>query len=326
MVRFTQVLLVALAVFFQGSVWASSWPDNNRTMKFMIPWPAGGLNDLIARSINDEVGKSLGVTIVPEYRPGAGGTIGVGALSRAKPDGYTIGMGNLGPLTIYPNLYKERLYDVSTDLIPIMSFAASPLVLVIPASSEIASATELVEKMRAQPGEYNFASVGVGSPQHLTFELFQQRNDLDGVHVPYNGTAEYMVDLTSGALHATFDTLALLMPHIQSGDLKPLAVTTAERIDLIPEVPTLMEEGLMRPDEQITSWYGLIVPAGTPEDITKRLFDEYNRVAQSDQIQKLLAENGLMYETVDTDVYNKNIEKETQRWKTIIEQAQIEVE
>lgn len=326
MVRITKTLLVVTAILFSGLAAASNWPDNNRTMKFMIPWPAGGLNDLIARSINDEVGKSMGITIVPEYRPGAGGTVGVGALSRAKPDGYTIGMGNLGPLTIYPNLYQDRLYEVSTDLIPIMSFAASPLVLVVPATSSIESAAELAEKMREEPGEFNFASVGVGSPQHLTFELFQQRNEIEGVHIPYNGTAEYMVDLTSGALHATFDTLALLMPHIKAGDLKPLAVTTSERIGLIPEVPTLMEEGLMQSDDQITSWYGLIVPAGTPEEIAARLFEEYNRVAQSDQIQQLLAENGLMYETVDRQVYKENIEKETRRWKTIIEQAQIEVE
>ncbi|TWS96160.1 tripartite tricarboxylate transporter substrate binding protein [Reyranella sp. CPCC 100927] len=299
-----------------------AWPT--RPVRFLVPWPAGGLNDLIARAFNEKVSRSLGQSVVTDFKGGAAGRIGVTEIARAKPDGYTIGMGNLGPLTIFPSLYRQMPYSVKDDLIPITMFAASPLVLVVTGDSPIKSAHELVAAAQAKPGVLNFASVGLGSPAHLTFELLKKRTGINVVHVPYKGTNESLPAMFAGDIQTTFDTLPSLLPHINGGRLRALAVTTPQRVPQLPDVPTLKELSLA--DTEVASWYALIAPAGTPQPIVERLYKEYTAAAQLPEIQKLLADQGLIYLPNTMAQFQARIADETARWAQVIKDNKLEVE
>ena len=284
---------VLAAVFFSTSLTAlaQDWPT--KPVKFLVPWPAGGLNDVLARTINERVARGLGQAVITDFRAGAAGRVGVAEIARAAPDGYTIGMGNLGPLTIFPTLYKQMPFDVKRDLVPITMFAASPLVLVVGAESPIKNAKDLVAAARAKPGFYNFASVGLGSPAHLTFEMLKTRTAIDLVHIPYKGTNESIPAMLAGDIHSMFDTLPSLLPFVRSGKMRALAVTTSSRVPQLPEVPMLKELALG--DTEVVTWYAPIAPAGIPRPVIDRLYKEYTLAAQSPEVQKLLSDQGLIY-------------------------------
>ena len=273
---------------------AQEWPT--KPIRFVVPWPAGGLNDLIARAFNDRVAKALGQTVINDFKAGAGGRIGVADVARAAPDGYTIGMGNLGPLTIFPNLYKNMPYDAKKDLIPITMFAASPLVLVVPANLPTKNVRELIALAKAQPGKLNYASVGIGTAQHLIFEMFKKKDGADMVHVPFKGTNESL----------------------------PQMITTPQRVPQLPDVPTLIESGY--PEVDVVTWYALIAPAGTPKAIIDRLYKEYTIVSQMPEVQKFLAEQGLVYIPNTQVQFSNRIDVETARWGQIVREQGIKVE
>lgn len=319
--KWLRTLLACVVLCTGWNAWAQEWPA--RPVRFLVPWPAGGLNDVIARAFNDRVGRALGQPVVTDYKAGAAGRIGVAEIARAAPDGYTVGMGNLGPLAIFPTLYEQQMpFNVKKDLVPITMFAASPLVLVVAADSPFQSAKGLLDAARAKPGAYNFASVGLGSPQHLTFEMLKTRNGVNLVHVPYKGTTESYPALLAGDVHATIDTLPFLLPHIRAGKLRALAVTTAVRVSQLPEVPTLQELALS--DTEVASWYALIAPAGTPKAVVERLYTEYTRVAQQPEVQKLLADQGLIYLPNTTEQFQQRLEEETRRWAKLIRDNRFE--
>jgi tripartite-type tricarboxylate transporter receptor subunit TctC len=316
---FLTILLCATPL----SAWAQAdWPS--RPVRFLVPWPAGGLNDVIARTFNDRVSKSLGQTVITDFKAGAAGRIGVTEIAKARPDGYTIGMGNLGPLTIFPSLYKQMPYSVKDDLIPITMFAASPLVLVVAGNSPIKTVQELIDAAKAKPGVYNFASVGPGSPAHLTFELLKKRTGIDVVHVPFKGTNESLPALFAGDIQMTFDTLPSLLPHIQAGRLRALAVTTLQRVPQLPDVPSLKELSLG--DAEVVTWYAVIAPAGTPQPIVDRLYKEYTAAAGQPEVQKLLSDQGLIYLPNTTAQFQARIAEETARWAQLIKENKLEVE
>jgi tripartite-type tricarboxylate transporter receptor subunit TctC len=316
-----RLILAVLCLAFALPVAAQEWPT--KPIRFVVPWPAGGLNDLIARAFNDRVSKALGQTVVTDFKAGAGGRIGVAEVARAAPDGYTIGMGNLGPLTIFPNLYRNMPYDAKKDLIPITMFAASPLVLVVPANSQAKTVKDLIGMAKAQPGKLNYASVGIGTAQHLIFEMFKKRDGTDMVHVPYKGTNESLPHMIDGQIHAMFDTLPLMLPQLKGGRIRPLAVTTPQRVPQLPDVPTLAESGY---DVEVVTWYALIAPAGTPKAITDRLYKEYTTVSQMPEVQKFLAEQGLVYIPNTQAQFASRIDAETGRWAQIIREQGIKVD
>lgn len=320
--KLVRSILAALMMCVSAAAMSQQWPE--RPVKFIVPWPPGGINDVIARAFNEAVSKELGQTVVIDFKPGAAGRIGVAEIARSRPDGYTIGMGNLGPLTIFPSLYKEMPFDVGRDLIPICMFAASPLVLVVPGDSQVQTAQDLVAELRAKPGKTNFASVGLGSPAHLTFEMLKAKNGLQAVHVPYKGTSQTILGLLSGDVHSMFDTLPSLMPFIKSGKMRPLAVTTAQRVPQLPDVPTLKELGLS--DVEVVTWYALIAPAQTPQPIVDRLYAEYDKAAKTPEIVRLLDSSGLIYIPNTPAQFNARIVEETARWAGLIRDNKIEVE
>jgi tripartite-type tricarboxylate transporter receptor subunit TctC len=325
--KITRRLLTALLSAAPVSAFAQTqtpadWP--NRPVRFLVPWPAGGLNDIIARSFNDKVSQALGKTIITDFKAGAAGRIGVTEVAKARPDGYTIGMGNLGPLTIFPSLYKQMPYSVKADLIPITMFAASPLVLVVSGDSAIKTAKDLIDAAKAKPGVLNYASVGPGSPAHLTFELLKKRAAMDLLHVPFKGTNESLPAMFAGDIHAMFDTLPLALPHLQAGKLRALAVTTSQRVPQLPDVPTLKELSLG--DDEVVTWYAVIAPAGTPQPIVDRLYKEYTAAAGTPEVKKMLTDNGLIYIPNTTAQFQERIAQETARWAQIIKDNNLQLD
>ncbi len=300
----------------------NDWPS--KPVRFLVPWPAGGLNDVIARSFNDKVSVALGKTVITDFKAGAAGRIGVTEIAKAKPDGYTIGMGNLGPLTIFPSLYKQMPYSVKDDLIPITMFAASPLVLVVSGNSAIKTVKDLIDAAKAKPGVLNYASVGPGSPAHLTFEILKKRTAIDLLHVPFKGTNESLPAMFAGDIHAMFDTLPLALPHIQAGKLRALAVTTLQRVPQLPDVPTLKELGLV--DDEVVTWYAVIAPAGTPKPIVDRLYKEYTAAAGTPDVQKMLTDNGLIYLPNTMAQFQARIVDETARWAQLIKENNLQLD
>lgn len=319
--RFMRFIVAASLMCLSALSVAQEWPA--KPVRFVVPWPPGGINDVIARAFNESVSKSLGQTVVTDFRAGAAGRIGVAEIARARPDGYTIGMGNLGPLTIFPSLYKDMPFNVKRDLIPITMFAASPLVLVVPATSSIKTAQEFIAEMKSKPGAHNFASVGLGSPAHLTFELMQAKAGLNVVHVPYKGTNETVPALLAGDVQSMFDTLPSMLPFIKAAKMRPLAVSTRERVPQLPDVPTLKELGWS--DVDVVTWYALIVPSNTPAPIVSRLYAEYTKAASTPEIRRLLADQGLIYLPNTQAQFQARIEDETARWEKVIRDNKIEV-
>ncbi|MBC7802474.1 MAG: tripartite tricarboxylate transporter substrate binding protein [Candidatus Parcubacteria bacterium] len=318
MKRLLAVALLLLAV----PAAAQEWPV--RPVRFIVPWPAGGLNDILARTYNDRVSKALGQPIVNDFKAGAGGRVGVGELARAAPDGYTIGMGNLGPLTIFPNLYRNMPYDAKKDFVPITMFAASPLVLVTSTQLPAKTVKELMGLAKAQPGKLNYASVGIGTAQHLIFEMFRRKDGADMVHIPYKGTNESLPALMDNQVQAMFDTLPLMLPQIRAGKIRAIAVTTPRRVEQLPDVPTLAEVGY--PEVDVVTWYAVMAPAGTPRAITDRLYKEYTAVAQLPEVQKFLLDQGLVYLPNTQGQFTQRIEAESARWAQIIREQKISVE
>ncbi len=300
---------------------AQAWPT--RSIRFVVPWPPGGLNDLIARYFNDRVSAALGQPIVNDFKAGAGARIGVTEIARARPDGYVIGMGNLAPLTIFPNTDPDLPYDPARDLVPIKMFCASPLVLVVGASSPIRDVAGLIAAARAEPGKLNYGSVGVGTAQHLIFEMFRARDGIDMVHVPYRGTNDSLPALLTGDVHAMFDTLPSMLPQIRAERVRALAVTTPARVPHLPDVPTLGEVGY--PEVDIVTWYAVIVPTGTPEPIQARLAREYGAVSATDETRAFLETHGLIYLPNTPAEFAARVAAERAHWGKLITERNIRV-
>jgi tripartite-type tricarboxylate transporter receptor subunit TctC len=314
--------LPLLATTVAALLAAPALAQTSRSIRFVVPWPPGGLNDLIARAFNDRVSRLMGVTIVNDFKAGAGGRIGVAEVARAAPDGLTIGMGNLGPLTIFPNLYRDMPFDVARDLAPITMFAASPLVLVVNNDLPVRSVAELIALAHARLGRLNYGSIGVGTAQHLIFEMFRARDGTAMEHIPYRGNADSLIAIMQSDVHAMFETLPSMLAPIADGKVRPIAVTTPERVPSLPQVPTLKEAGL---DLEVTTWYAVIAPARTPESVLATLYAAYTEVSRTADMQRLLAEQGLIYAATTRAEFAARIVAETARWGRIIRERGISV-
>ncbi|WP_203073606.1 Bug family tripartite tricarboxylate transporter substrate binding protein [Falsiroseomonas ponticola] len=322
MIRRRALALAAPFLVLPGLARAQApWPA--RPVRFIVPWPPGGLNDLVARAFNDPVSRALGQPIVNDFRAGAGGRIGVAEVARAAPDGYTIGMGNLGPLTIFPHLFRDIPYESGRDLASIVMFAAAPLVLVVSNDVPATNVAEFIAWVRSRPGRGNYASVGIGTAQHLIFEMFRGRDGIAMEHVPFRGTNESLPAMLRGDVQAMFDTLPLMRAPVEQGQVRALAVTTPARVPQLPNVPTLMEQGY---DIDVATWYGVIAPAAVPAPILARLHAEYVKVAESAEGQRFLAEQGLIYLPNAPGAFAARVAAERARWGQIIAAQGIKVE
>lgn len=262
--------LITLLVAAATSLPAFAWPDKPVTL--VVPFPPGGSTDMIARTISAKLGEKLGngATVVVENKAGATGTIGATHVARATPDGHTLFVASLGPFVIAPHLIKVN-YDALKDLDPITVVVQAPNVLVVPAASPHKSLADVMNYLKANPAKMTFASSGNGSSDHLTAELFWQQTGTSGVHVPYKGGGPVMSDLLGNQVESSFMNINTAMPQLKAGKLRALAITSAKRSPLLPDVPTLEESGVKNAGVQ--SWQAVAAPKGLPADIRKRVHE-----------------------------------------------------
>jgi tripartite-type tricarboxylate transporter receptor subunit TctC len=283
---------LAITVALLPSLNAISAPENDypsRPIKIVIPFPAGGSTDAMARNIGPALGKVLGQSIVIENKSGASGTVGADFVAKATPDGYTLLMGTLH-LTIAQSVFPKLNYRIDKDLVPIGTVGLIPNVVVVNASVPANNIKELVALAKANPEKYDYASVGPGSAHHLIGEMFKIKTGANLTHIPYRGSAPAVVDLLGGQVSVMFDTIPSALPHIRDGKTKALAVTTAKRSSVLPNVPTLIESGIAI---DVGTWNGLMVPAGTDPAIIDKLNRAIVTVLNDPEMRKQLQALGI---------------------------------
>ena len=275
-------LLAALALAATTGAWSQQWPT--RPVHLVVPYPPGGPVDLSARLIAAKLQPALGQPVVVENKPGAGGNIGADYVAKSTPDGATLVMGAVATHAINPALYRNLPYDPVRDFRPIALLVQVPNVLVVNNGLPAHSVAELIRLAKARPGKLDFASGSTGSTGHLAGELFKQMSGTYMVHIPYKGAAPAVSDLLAGRVQLMFDNLASALPNIQAGKLRALAVTTTRRSPFLPPLPTLDESGLKGFD--MSTWWGLMAPAGTPDAVIERLAAEAARALESDDLKE----------------------------------------
>ena len=276
------------ATLAAGPVLADTWPA--KSIRVVVPFPPGGGTDIIAREVSQKVAANTGWTFVIDNKPGAGGNLGVDTAAKAPADGYTLVLGQTSNLAINPTLYPKLPYNPQKDLAPISLIASAPLVIVVPTTSPYRTLADLVAAAKAKPGEINFASPGNGTVAHLTGEQFQKAAGIQFQHVPYKGANQALNDVIGGQVQLYVSSVPSVLQQIRSGKLRPLAVTSAKRVDDIPQAPTVGESGYKGFDA--TTWFGLLAPAGTPKEVIARLNTEFNKALQQPDLRKRLGDEG----------------------------------
>jgi len=273
-----------------GSVAAQdAWPT--KPIRYIVPFAPGGTTDILARVVGEKLGVALGQTIVVDNRPGQGGSAGAAELARAAPDGYTIGGGTISSHAINATLYGKLPYDPVTSFAPITLYATQPNVLLVHPSVPASNVREFIALLKANPEKYGFGSAGVGTSQHISGEMFKSMAGVKMEHVPYKGSGAMIPELLGGTLPVAVDNIATALPHMKSGKLRALAVTTAKRSAVAPDVPTLAESGL--PGYELSSWQAVFAPAGTPKPIVDRLYAEIDKILKMPDVQRRLTDLGL---------------------------------
>lgn len=315
--------LLALATFTSASAARAedvgNWPSKPVTL--IVPYAPGGFADTRMRLIARKLGDVIKQPVVVENKAGAGGVIGTNLIAKAAPDGYTIGAGNLAPLAVNPTLLDNVPYEVAKDLAPIMLVENSPLVLSVNNAVPVQNLQELIELAKKEPGKLTFGSSGVGGAHHLSGEMFRELADIDIVHVPYKGGSPAAADLMGGHISMMFEMGYAALPAIQSKKVHPIAVTSAKRLAVLPDVPTLDEAGL--PGFESYNWQGIVAPAGTPAPIIAKLNRELNAILQDPEVQRAIAETGSQAGGGTPQEFAAFIESETAKWAEVIKKGNI---
>jgi len=315
-------LAVAAPALLAPPAFAQPWPTKPVTL--VVPFPAGGTTDVLARALAEKLQQSLGQPVIVESRPGAGATLGADYVAKAKPDGYTLLIGAVHH-TIASSVYKKLPYDFQKDFVPITGLALVPNVLVVNAGATPAkSVAELVAAVKAHPGQWSYGSNGNGTAQHLIGTQFQNATGTTLLHVPYKGSGPLATDLLGAQIQMSFDTITPVLPHIKAGKLRALAVTTARRSSALPDVPTLEEAGLKGFD--IGTWFGVLAPAATPRDIVARLNAEMVKVIQAPEFRKRMDEIGAEPTGGSSEQLAAQIRSETGRFAKLVKDANVQIE
>lgn len=321
---FKQVVCALLGIAaIAGAAHAQQSAYPNKPVRFILPFPAGGPTDILGRIIGQRLAVQLGQSVVPENRPGAGGNVGTEYASKQAADGYTIVLGSPS-LSISPSLYKKLAYDPITDFAPISMVAQIPNVLLVHPSVPAKTLKELVQLAKANPGKLNFGSGGLGTSNHLGSELFKSLAGLNIVHVPYKGSNEAMVGMMGGHVDMVVIGVPPTLPHIKAGRVKPLAVLAAERVPYLPDVPTARQAGIA--NYEVTTWYVLVVPAGTPRDIIVRLNAEWIKLVETPDAREKMQAAGFEPMSGTPEQAGEFIKAEIVRWARVIKDAKLKVE
>jgi len=315
-------LAATMPALVAAPAFAQPWPTKPVTL--VVPFPAGGTTDVLARALAEKLQQSLGQPVIVESRPGAGATLGADYVAKATPDGYTLLIGAVHH-TIASSVYKKLPYDFQKDFVPITGLALVPNVLVVNASATPAkSVAELVAALKAHPGQWSYGSNGNGTAQHLIGTQFQNATGTTLLHVPYKGSGPLATDLLGAQIQMSFDTITPVLPHIRAGKLRALAVTTARRSSALPDVPTLEEAGLKGFD--IGTWFGVLAPAATPRDIVARLNAEMVKVIQAPDFRKRMDEIGAEPTGGSSEQLAAQIRSETGKFAKLVKEANVQIE
>jgi tripartite-type tricarboxylate transporter receptor subunit TctC len=289
-----------------------------------VGFAPGGGTDLVARIIGAKMNESWGQQVLVDNRAGATGTIGADIVAKAPPDGYTLLMGHVNSHGIAPNIFKKLPYDAERDFAMVAYVGYVPNVLVIHPSIPARTVKELIAIAKAQPGALNYASSGVGSTQHLAGELFTLLTGAKIVHVPYKGSGPAVVDLLAGHVSMNFDTMPPVLPHIKSGRMRALALTTPKRTPQLPEIPTMIEVGLKGFD--MTNWYGVMAPAKTPRDIVVKLNGEVNRIVKLPDARAKLEEAGTQLDPMSPEQFASFLKSEISKYAKLVKAANVSLD
>jgi len=289
---FAKALLTLLAAVSTAvSCFAQAQPWPSKPIRYIVPFAPGGTTDILGRMVASGMSASLGQPVVVENKPGQAGSIGAAELARAAPDGYTIGGGTISSHAINATLYPKLPYDPLKDFAPITMLATLPNMLIVHPSVKAENVRELIALLKANPNKYSFGSAGNGTSQHISGELFKIMSGTDMQHIPYKGSGPMIPDLIAGTIQLSFENITTAYPQVKGGKLKALAVTSAKRSFVAPDVPTMAEAGL--PGYDISSWQAMYAPAGTPREIVTRVHAETVKVLRAPENQKKLQELGL---------------------------------
>jgi tripartite-type tricarboxylate transporter receptor subunit TctC len=313
------VAALALGLASAAGAQAQAWPAKPVTLS--VPFPPGGSTDMIARTLGPKLQEKLGGTFIVDNKSGAGGTVGAAAAKRAAPDGYTVFVSSLGPFVIGPHLIKNTGYDPLKDFDYITVAVQAPNVLTVPASSPHKTLAEVIAFHKANPGKMSFASAGNGTSDHLTAELFWQQTGTTGLHIPYKGGGPAMSDLLGGQVDATFMNINTGLANIRAGKLRALAITSAKRSPLLPDVPTMEESGIK--GVTVYSWQGIAAPKGLPADIKAKLHDAIVSALNDPQVKPKLLELGFEIVGNTPEQFTAFQAAEFARWKKVIEVGKI---
>lgn len=315
------VLALVAATACSGAL-AQAWPA--KPIRLVVPFPPGGGTDIIARETSQRVAVATGWTFVIENRPGAGGNLGVDLVAKSPADGYSIVIGQTSNLAINPTLYAKMPYDSQKDLVPILLVANAPLVVVTGANSPFKTLADAVNAAKAKPGQINIASPGNGTVAHLTSELFQKAAGIQAQHVPYKGSSQAIVDVISGNVDVYLSSVPTMLGQIRQGKMRPLAVTSAKRVDDLPNVPTINESGYKGFDA--VTWFGLLAPAGTPKDVVARLNAEFNKALANPELRKKLGDEGADPAGGTPEQFATLIKDEIPRWGKVVKESGAKVD
>ncbi len=296
----------------------------NKPVRMVVPFPAGGPTDIVARTIGQKLAELLGQPVVIDNRAGAGGVIGTEHVAKSPPDGYTLLLGTIGGLAVAMSLYPNRGYDTLRDLAPVTQAVTVTNILVVHPSLPVKSVQDLLALARTRPGSLNYASSGSGTVTHLAGELFKSMGRVNIVHIPFKGGAPALTALMSGEVGMNFENSLIVLPHIKAGKVRALGVTGAQRSRLLPELPTIGEGGL--PGYNASGWYGYVVPAAVPKDIVARLTAEINRTLQLPDVIGRLSGQGAEPASGTPEQFGAFMRAEIDKWAQLVKTANMKAD
>lgn len=317
------VIQMAAALGLPSLAWAQDkYPS--KTITWVCPYAAGGNADNRSRQVAKVMGALLGQSIIIENKAGAGGNIGTEAIAKAKPDGYTVGMGNFAPLAVNHALFKKLNFNPFTDLVPIALIEKGPLILMVRSDSPYKTVKDLVAAAKAAPGKLSYASGGIGGTHHLSGALFEHAAGIDMIHAPYKSGAAGATDLMGGQVHMMFEQMYSAMPALKGGKVRALGITSRTRSPLAPDIPTMAEQGF--PEVEVLNWQGLIGPKGMPADVVRQLNAACNAALQDADLREKILSQGNEVGGGTPDQFAALIKAEAPRWAKVVRDAKIEPE
>lgn len=314
-------LAAAVACSLATSAFAQAWPT--KPIRLVVPFPAGGGTDIIAREVTNKL-MGPGYTFIVDNKPGSGGNLGVDAVAKSPADGYTLVLGQTSNLAINTSLYAKLPYDPVKDLTPVSLVASAPLVIVVAADSPYKTLADIVAASKAKPGSLNYATSGNGTVAHLATESFQKAADVKLTHVPYKGAAQGATDLIGGQVQLYVSSIPTLIGHIKNGKMRAIAVTSAKRTEDLPQVPTIAESGY-KGFEAVT-WFGIAGPANLPKDVVAKLNADINKALQAADLRKKLRDQGADVAGSTPEQFSKLIREDITRWGKIVKESGAKVD